>query len=722
MPLLRNVKRNPFARLLLYYAAGILVFPVLPRVVPLGIIIFLLILCSLVLYFLAFYGSSFRSGLYSGMAAGGMLFAAGLLSCSLDARRTASGRTLPGEEGVYRMIVLDVPYHPSGTSRVTVRLACDSGASGPFSPGRILLYFKEGSGPLPDAGDIITVHTRLLPLPAPKNPGAFNYGAYLERHHVVRIAYPEKGDWRSTGIRKLVMPALACRLRNELLARYGRAGLTQEQQALLAALTLGYREDVDASTEKAFSRAGVMHIMALSGFNVGILATVLLFLLGGFRSRNNHRLPSIGITLALIWGFAFVTGMSPSVTRAAVMISLTLSGSPVRYRVHTPNILLASGFIMLSVSPQMLFDAGFQLSFAAVGGIILFEPTLTGLLKSPHKIITRLWQLFSLSCSAQLATLPLTLLYFHQFPLYFWLTNLYVVPLVSVIIVMGMVLLLCSGWYSLAMGVGKLLGMLLNHLLFSVTLTEHLPGALISGLHISLLQAVLLAGAIFCLALYLKNRSHLLLKLMLTGGILFQVQGIWLQLVWREQQIFLIPSVKKMPAAVFVTGRNAVLLADSLSPDSQAALSRALDGFYLSRGIRPLPAEGSACFPMHTSGSYPQPVCRGDWQGRNCLLAFHRMKVVWLFDNRIAGNRTGPIVFPDILVVSKGCRLEAGLVLKLLPARQVVLDGSATRWQCDQWVKVCKESGIPCHAVPRQGAYVCDRSGFRNQSSTGPFP
>jgi competence protein ComEC len=511
----------------------------------------------------------------------------------------------------------------------------------------------------------------------------------------------------------MVIPALACRMRNKLLACYGRAGLSPEQEALLAALTLGYREDVDASTEKAFSRAGVMHIMALSGFNVGILAAVLLFLLGGFRNRNSHRFPSIAITLSLIWSFAFVTGMSPSVTRAAVMISLTLSGSSIRYRVHTPNILLASGFIMLSVSPQMLFDAGFQLSFAAVAGIVLFEPTLNRLLKTRFKIVARIWQLFALSCAAQLATLPLTLMYFHQFPLYFWLTNLYVVPLVSVIIVMGMVFLLCCWWYPVSLLLGKLLGMLLNHLLFSVTLTEHLPGALIGPVHITCIQAVLLAGVIFCLALYLKKNSHVLLRLVLAGGILFQAHGIFMQMEWEGQRIFMIPYAKKLPVVLFVTGRKAVLYTDSVSQASRAALSRALDGFYLSRGIRPLTATGAGVL-QPGSGSFPQP--------ENYLFDFHGMKVLWLRNNKIATGRKGSGPTPDFLVISKGCRLDAALVLKVLPARQVVLDGSASMWQCDQWEKVCMGCGVPCHAVPRQGAYVYEMGRFRDQISTGPIP
>ncbi len=149
----------------------------------------------------------------------------------------------------------------------------------------------------------------------------------------------------------------------------------------------------------------------------------------------------------------------------------------------------------------MLSDVSFQLSFAAVAGILVYQPYMNSLLTFKISFINKIWQLFSLSCAAQLATFPLTIFYFHQFPVYFWLTNLYVVPLVSVIICIAGAYLALAWIKPVAFLVSKILAVLLKTLLLSVTVVEKLPFSMISGVYISGVQAALLMLMIFMLAL-----------------------------------------------------------------------------------------------------------------------------------------------------------------------------------------------------------------------------
>ena len=191
--------------------------------------------------------------------------------------------------------------------------------------------------------------------------------------------------------------------------------------------------------------SGASHVLALSGLHIGFLYMLLLLLLKWLPGNVwGVRLFRAIVIITALWGFAFITGLSPSVVRSVIMFSLlALSVLSGRTGISL-NTLALTAFIMLAVHPFWLFDVGFQLSFSAVTAILLIYPRLFRLLPIGNGVLKKVWALMCVSLAAQIGTAPLVLLYFSRFSTHFLLTNLLVIPLVSVIMYSAVILLVVS--------------------------------------------------------------------------------------------------------------------------------------------------------------------------------------------------------------------------------------------------------------------------------------
>ena len=351
--------------------------------------------------------------------------------------------------------------------------------------------------------------------------GDFDYGMYLRRQGIVGTGMVWKGNWRlisTTESKGSPHPlGIARRVQRRLYKRYGELGITGAEQATLGALTLGYKEDLDPTLKQAFQRSGAAHILAVSGLHTGIIYAVLLSLLtigGRRRPLYENKIGRRALSLAVIitmWGYAFLTGLTPSVVRSVVMISVVEAGRMLYRQGNTLNCVLFAAWAILLVRPLDLFSVSFQLSFAAVLAIVLLAPHLSSLGGLPRGWRGALQQagsyvigLLVVSLAAQIGTMPLSLYYFGQCSNYFLLTNLLVLPLAGVIVVMGFGSLLLGGipvaGYWIAQGT-KGVVWLLNH---AVQWIESLPGAYTEK-SISLLAVTgLYAGIILFVIVYEK--------------------------------------------------------------------------------------------------------------------------------------------------------------------------------------------------------------------------
>ena len=307
---------------------------------------------------------------------------------------------------------------------------------------RLLLYLQKDSLSYPHTGDILLVQTRVE---RGDTLGAFDYGRYLRLHGIVGSAWAHRGNWMLIGHSPLKgLRATAERCQRWLYQRYQQMGIRDPELGILSALTLGYREELDKQVQHSFSAAGAMHILAVSGLHTGIVWGVIVWILtlGGFARPLYHqtgrRALLVGLTLIALWGYAFLTGLSPSVMRSALMVSLLEIAWLLDREARGINYLAAAAVIILLINPLALWSVSFQLSFAAMAAIILVAQRMQQRIVLRGKVWQYIVGLLIMSIAAQIGTLPLTLHYFGQTSNYFALTNIVVIPAAFVLLLLGM--------------------------------------------------------------------------------------------------------------------------------------------------------------------------------------------------------------------------------------------------------------------------------------------
>jgi len=328
-------------------------------------------------------------------------------------------------------------------------------------------------------------------LPA-HSPG---YSNYLKSQGILAIGQVE--SWKTTG-REGGLGYTMTEMQHSLIANLRQTMLDPQMAGLAGAMFLGDRSTLDAQLKSDFSATGLSHILSISGMHVAIFYLFLNHALGfmGHRLFTN-RLRTLLILLVLVIYMA-LTGFSPAVCRSVLMLSMLKLSEIFFFQKNSFNILSLTAFLMLLVDPSLFFDLGFQLSFLAVAGLLLFSPPIEQFLGCRASWMPS-WLKMSLATTlaAQAITTPLVVYHFQTFPTYFVLANLILLPLVTVATNMGIAAVLL-GWIP---GIGTALGALLDTILWTVSqgssLIAKLPGATI--------QEISLRDQGFCILLALSG-------------------------------------------------------------------------------------------------------------------------------------------------------------------------------------------------------------------------
>ncbi|MGJ5642507.1 ComEC/Rec2 family competence protein [Formosa sp. S-31] len=331
--------------------------------------------------------------------------------------------------------------------------------------GKILLNInKDSLKESPHVDDIYITSSALKPISEALNPGQFNYKTYLERKNIFAQISTYSNSLYKISPDKTSVYGIADRLVTFLTSQLKQAQFGQEELSVITALLLGQRQDVSDVLYDNYAKAGVVHILAVSGLHVGILLLLIHFILSPLHSLKYGKLPKLITTLILLWGFAFLTGLSPSVTRATTMFSLIAIALNWNRKTNIYNTIAISAFILLLSNPMYLFDVGFQLSYLAVLSIVTIQPKLYALWIPKYSIIKFLWSTLTVTIAAQIGVLPLSLFYFHQFPGLFFITNLIVVPFLSLLLGLGLLVLILAGFQILPSVLGQLYNGLIKSL------------------------------------------------------------------------------------------------------------------------------------------------------------------------------------------------------------------------------------------------------------------
>lgn len=299
--------------------------------------------------------------------------------------------------------------------------------------GIIIAYIKKpNSLKLTDASELIVFKGKLQEIQPPKNPLEFDYRTFLANQQIYYSTFLQNNSFLLL-INEVTRPTIweiGLKIKSNILSRLKKVGLSSDAYGICAALITGYDDDIDKDVMSAFSHSGTLHVLSVSGLHTGAIFLVLNFIFNFFDKNKKWKLVRfIFVTLSL-WSFALLTGFAAPVLRAVIMFNLFGVGE-IYFRnksSNRTNILLVSAFILLIFNPYYLFEIGFLLSYFAIFGLIYFQPLISGVFNFENKILRYGWSTIASSISATISTLPITLFFFKQFPLWFFVTNIVVVP------------------------------------------------------------------------------------------------------------------------------------------------------------------------------------------------------------------------------------------------------------------------------------------------------
>lgn len=278
----------------------------------------------------------------------------------------------------------------------------------------------------------------------PALPGDFNYKQYQQNKGIYHQSYCKASQIKILNIPKNRSIYAISQDIKSWISKKLTCLLSENTAAFAMALLVGDRSQLDKEVYNQFANTGTLHVLAVSGLHTGILFLLLKFLLQPLiRTKRGKLWQSMGIIIGL-YAYAFITGLSPSVLRAATMFSIVQFASALDRRANVYNSIFASAFVLLLISPNILFHVGFQLSYIAVLGIVSLQKPISSIYAPSNKIVKYFWDIITVSIAAQLATFPISLYYFHQFPTYFLLANMLVIPCIFLLLIALIVLILLS--------------------------------------------------------------------------------------------------------------------------------------------------------------------------------------------------------------------------------------------------------------------------------------
>lgn len=570
-------------------------------------------------------------------------------------------------------------------------------------PLRVLLYFPKDSAAfrLKQGHRLLA---RTVPnLPASRgNPDEFDYARYLLMHGISGTAYVPSGQWLVAGYdsrRTLLQAAAACRAK--VVGLYRNLGFRGDELAVLSALTIGERQELSDEINQTYITTGATHVLSLSGLHIGFLYALFYALCAPLWRKKAGLKPWLMLVVVLLlWAFAFITGLESPVVRSVIMFSLLALSTLRPDKPITLNTLTATAFLMLVCRPEWLFDVGFQLSFLAVAGILLLHPVFRSWCPGSNRVMRYVWGLFSVSVAAQIATAPLIVFYFSRFPTHFLLTNLWVVPLVSLVMYAAVILLLLTPFPALQGLWASVLQWMVatqNHVLQRI---EHLPYASIEGLWTNVWEILLFYLCVLLLLSFYHRPVPV--RLCRALGVLLLLVGshAYSSLADRPPCGLRFYNVRGCPAVHCIEGngsrRSWVVCADSLA-----------DSTRLQRSLAPYWNHLRLSAPVFLSGAGQAPwpmVVRDD------LVRFHGQSIFLLSGDCWPRSVTGHPFRVDYLHVSSGYRGRLDELLPFLDIGMVVLDASLSAWHRRRLAEECVRLNLPFVQLAEEGCLRIDLS------------
>jgi len=545
--------------------------------------------------------------------------------------------------------------------------------------GHVLLNIeKDSTSLLFHTGDLVFLKNKFQDIKSSLNPHQFNYKHYLKKQGINQQVYITHQEILLLDESKVSLLRFIDAFRVKIQKSLRRYHFTDDELAVMNALLLGQRQEISKQLSDNYSKAGAIHILAVSGLHVGVILLILSLILKPLERVNNGKLIKLVLVILSLWFFAILAGLSASVIRAVTMFSAIALGQFFNKRNAVEHSLIFSMFIILLWKPLFLFDVGFQLSYTAVFGIIWIQPVLYQLWKPNFFIVDKGWQLITVSVAAQLGVLPISLFYFHQFPALFFISNLIIIPFLGVILGLGLVVLVLSYESILPLFLEGFYGDVISILNKVVAFVARQESFLFSEISFSALKMI------FSYLLIISG-FQLFLKLNTKRCFLFFGSILAFQCVLILEKYTI---AQKSEFIVFHKSKNSII---GIRKGSSFELYHSMDSLQISSQ------------KLLINYKVGENITSQNYHKLSNLMYYDKQVVLiidkdGLYDIKELNN---PIV---LLRQSPKINLQR-LVKKLKPAI-IIADGSNYKSYIENWKTTCKNLKTPFWTTYNQGAYV----------------
>ncbi len=606
------------------------------------------------------------------------------------------------QEYLFRAVVTDNPKTKPNSMQFVVKLQSykDTNQWIPYETRAVVYVKNDSTTPTLHYGDLILIYGRFNEIENSHNPNEFDYKTFMKNKGIFLTSFvkSEHIEVLDKGYGNIFV-STALKIRQKFIRIYKEYGFKGQEFAVLSALTLGYRDEISRETRQIFANTGAMHILAVSGLHVGIIYMILTSMLGFMNKKKTlFRLKAIIIIFSL-WMFAAIAGFSPSVTRSALMFSLFVIGHQVMKATTIYNIAFASAFILLLINPLDIFSVGFQLSYAAVLSIVFFQPYIYELLHFRYLIPDKIWALVSVSVAAQIGTMPIGLYYFHQFPNYFFLTNIVVIPLASLILYTAVALITLSFLPVIAKFMAFVLKLWLKLLFVSVKSIDSLPFATTKNIFITGTQLFLLYAIILGISLWLIYRKYPYLIVGLSGLFLFLVADLFLHYQNTKDQSLTIFNVRRN-TAMLIKADTLYLIADDALFAKRQSLQYAVLPYLQAKRITTLPQK-----EFINDSLTAKDTITNVFAVKQQFFKIGNITFVYLDDDKLTDFAPPQKPFHvNYIILAHNAFWSIDRLLQYFSFDKIIFDSSNKQWKLDKWISSCKARNFGYYNVADSGA------------------
>lgn len=538
-------------------------------------------------------------------------------------------------------------------------------------------------------GDYLIVKARIEKTKPPMNPGEFDFKKYLSYQSVYEQTYLSPKSWIKTGeVGGNPISKLACEMQTELLNVFKKYVSGKRELAVISALILGDTDGIDSDLMNAYAGTGAIHVLSVSGMHVGLILIALNFLLFFMNKNKWLRILKAIIIISFLIFYAMLTGLSPAVMRSALMLSLIIVGITFNRSHNILNAMAFSAFVLLLIDPFLITNVGFLLSYFAIGGIVIFHKYFYSLFEFNNSIIDKLWSATCAAFAAELGTFPIAILFFHQFPIYFWLSNLFVWLLTPFIMFAGIALLITTKFSAISFYGGKLVAFLVYLLNKSVLIINDLPFSKVSKISISPFESLLLYLSIAFFFFFLLRRRVINLILGLSSLVLvFSIQ-FYQNFVTMNQRKMVIYDIHNYSGMDLIDGHTSSFIADRDLISNQSLINFHISG---NRGA----------MKVNNSKESDNNVFIRD----NYIQFFNKRILVIKSKKQIA--ESSPIYNSvDYLILENNANVSIDELKAFCDFKFLIIDSSNKINQTKKWKKECMLANINVYSVLDSGAFV----------------